>query len=296
MRKYLLLLIIGFVLSIPKVNAKDYTWEPFGYTVDGYVPIGASPVKSTVAAACNMAASLLGQPQRACFSEQSLSNYCVPSKFPCGEDYRWTNSDSAVDVLPVCSNWPYSKTPLFRGAAGRSGFDVLKAKCSCFGFGGSQRMPSLRPDFDTPYCYPAPQIQVEVSRFVYKPSEAGIPVKLAFFALSNTDVVVKTAVIQASIYAEDGAPGKLSPLVMNSDGYYIGTYTFPDFTKKRADKITVTCDICSDDFNPSTFEIKMSPTLVGFFNGVGNTEYQANAGLKALATQTEGIRAKASVK
>lgn len=252
---------------------------------------------STPAAVCDMQASLLGSPQKACYSQQSLLYYCVPKILPCGEDSRYANSDTSIDVLPVCTHWPLPENPPNRGALGKSGINVFTGKCSCFQDG--KLATFLYSDPDTPYCYEAPWLQAWASRDKYTSSEANKPIEITFFAARSPNVILKNAVFEVKVTtdgSDDSMPGTVTAPVMNADGYVTVNYSFPDFTKEKTDTIIVSCDICDDAMNSAVIKIKMSPTLVGFFNGVWNTEEQANDGLNQLRVQTNAVRDRVSVK
>jgi hypothetical protein len=296
MRKnFMILLWIGLVLMTAQTQAKVYTWDIFGYTNPLFYPPGKSPLFSTPAALCDSFSAGFRQPQQACYSQASMKYFCVPAIFSCAEENRYANSDTSIDAEPVCTHSPELKSAPLRGVAGRTGFNLLTGKCSCFSTDFSKPAPTLHPDLDTGLCYTAPALQVFASRDRYKPSEADKPIDIDMFVLRN-NLRMPNVDIQLSVVTDEGAPGKLSATSGTTDanGDLVISYTFPDFTQKKVDKIIISCDICSDDLNSSTVDIKMSPTLVGFFNGVWNTEEQASDGLKHLKFETENIRGKVS--
>ena len=84
--------------------------------------------------------------------------------------------------------------------------------------------------------------------------------------------------------------------MLSADGVISFDYTFPSFSDAKTDTIVVTCEICADGIDIATLDIPMTPTLIGFFNGVWNTEDQANEGLKALKINTNAIKDKQNLK
>ncbi len=224
--------------------------------------------------------------------------YCISPDLPCGEaNIGASIADGPLQAIEVCTN---SANPTFngaKGAVGRVAFNVAVGKCSCFDSNTSKPEPKFYPDLDTGLCYQPPLLQVELSRNRYKPSEANQPINIDISVVRG-GTLMPNVEIQLKVITDEGAPGTLSATSgftdANTNNYLGVRYTFPDFTKKKVDKIIVSCEICGDDFNPSTLEIKMSPTLVGFFNGVWNTEKQASDGLEELKTNTDAVRGKMS--
>lgn len=91
----------------------------------------------------------------------------------------------------------------------------------------------------------------------------------------------------------------VSPAVgkTGADGSFLATYTFPSFDKKRTDTLVITCSICAGGAQDIVkIDITMAPTLVGFFNGVWNTEKDARDGLNALQATTNQVKDNKSVK
>jgi hypothetical protein len=105
--------------------------------------------------------------------------------------------------------------------------------------------------------------------------------------MAKFDIVVRTT---------SGEPGKISNQQINGDGVVTFDYSFPSFSEAKTDTLVVTCDICEDQFNQSTRDIPMAPTVVGFFNGVWNTRDEANDSLTALEVQTNAVRGKLATK
>jgi hypothetical protein len=88
--------------------------------------------------------------------------------------------------------------------------------------------------------------------------------------------------VELSVVSNDGAAGTLTPTpgIADDSGRFVATYRFPEnFQRGRVDTIRATCQGCAE---PATVDIKMAPTVLGFFNGVWNTSEQAKDGLEAL--------------
>jgi hypothetical protein len=66
----------------------------------------------------------------------------------------------------------------------------------------------------------------------------------------------------------------------DANGKLTAKYTFPTFNTKKTDTITVGCESCA--FSTAQVDITMAPTVIGFFNGVWNTEADARNSYKRL--------------
>ena len=196
-----------------------------------------------------------------------------------------------------CTHPP--RTVYIAGALGQIRYKFDTQKCTCVDFGGALNPAAdVWANPDNGFCYAPPQMFAAADRLTYKPSEADKPINLeAVVNLVNDRM--KSVDIRVGVIPSEGEPGTVtSPLEKTGeDGVFRATYKFPKFDKKRTDTLVFTCGICAgSNLDVVKIDITMSPTLVGFFNGVGNTEFQANAGLKALQAQTDTLRDKASVK
>jgi hypothetical protein len=131
-------------------------------------------------------------------------------------------------------------------------------------------------------------IELKASRKGFKPGETRVPVQLT--ARVNIEYgndyqgyrwPADEEPVELSVIPSVGTPGKLTPTtgVTNGDTFN-ATYQFPEYLEKgRIDTIRATCRGCAA---PATIELKVAPTVVGFFNGVWNTRKQAEDGLDAL--------------
>ncbi len=150
---------------------------------------------------------------------------------------------------------------------------------------------NLWPNLDNGYCYTPPIIFASADRATYKPSEADKPINLAA-VVQLEGIPIAGAVVRIQVIPSEGEAGVVLPAfgATGEDKVFHATYTFPKFDKKRTDTLVFTCDICSRDQVVEKVKITMAPTLVGFFNGVWNTEKDARDGLKALKTITDQLK------
>lgn len=277
--------------------AQDTTWGKFGYTFAPGILYPVSPLFSSPAALCNHLDVFNFGPQRVCPPRELMLEYCVAARFSCvdpqGRDNLYSNSDSLFTANPACSRWPV-KLVSTRGAAGRTGWDSQAGRCSCFR--NDRPAANLYPDFDTGLCYESPDVRVNAYPGPYQPRAANTPQLIEAQVLVGERPVADVEV-RFEIRSADGQAGTLSTALgrTNADGIVQSTYNFPQFTTKRRDQLVITFGLVSGP-KEVVIDIKMSPTLLGFFNGVANTEEQANDGLDALRVHTDALRDKASVK
>jgi hypothetical protein len=296
-------------LASPSVQAKEFTWNKFGYSTVNEIGSQGQIKRnlySTPQDVCNEyngnARSLVA---KSCFNPRLIGDYfCVNpayASYACnGVDYVY--SDTHEYIKSICTKTPNPVlSTQVRGATGQVGYNFSTGKCNCFGGTGSNTpdnsRPELYPDLDTGMCYDQPSLQISVSRDTYKPSEVDKPVGITLHVLRGDGTRLTNVELRLSVATTDGQAGVLSaPVgVTDGDGYVTVQYTFPTtFFNKKVDTIFVNCDVCSNEV--VTFDMKMAPTVVGFFNGVWNTEKQANDSLKALKVQTNAIRGKLATK
>lgn len=114
--------------------------------------------------------------------------------------------------------------------------------------------------------------------------------------LKFNDKPLKDQKITLSISSNKGNPGKLTKYSgqTNESGIVELGYTFPKFTSDQVDTIRYDCEVCQEELDVLT--VKMAPTVVGFFNGVWNTELQARPSTSELKKGVDSSKGAAVVK
>lgn len=185
--------------------------------------------------------------------------------------------DLGYYINPICGDVPRTAPPPFGSVRVQYVKSLDHTTCTC-------------PEGSTPhmasggYCILARRIELTASRTTFKPGGASKPVelKVAVYLNDGSGRGAPGEPVELSVIPSGGVPGTLTPTTgfANNGGGFGATYYFPgSFQKARVDTIRATCRGCVE---PATVELRMAPIVVGFFNGVWNTDYQASDGLKAL--------------
>ena len=276
------------------------TFDSLGFATGEINKYDGNTLFGTPAALCSTVSNIaFAVASKACPSQTDGPSFCYPADQACPDD-RYVSveagafSDYAMYAHPACTRLPLK--PYLGGAQGRISYSYVAKKCGCF-VSGAVVHADLRPNLDDGFCYKAPDISATADRLTYKPSEVDKPINLVAEVRLVNELLAGVD-IRVEVIPSEGEPGVVTPMIgkTGDDKLFRATYTFPKFDKKRTDTLVFTCNICKGRQDVVKIDIKMSPTLLGFFNGVGNTEKQANDGLDALRVQTDPLRGKAAVK
>lgn len=266
------------------------TWSPLGYSVYdvfNYPYTTAPPLYSSKQAVCESYPSLIGLAGgKACY-EPSVGDYCVPQGQPCfGSDgvtpNAWPYSGSIIAPAPVCTYTNLTTSPPIidrrpsrpKNVRADVGWSQFASTCACVSSSG-RPASDLVPDLSTGWCYDPYSLDFVISRTQYKPSQALVPAVLTVIVRRGDNTPAANVAITLNVTSADGTPGTLSPSsgVTDANGQLTANYTFPQFDKKKTDTIEVGCATCSVPTGQLT--MTMSPTVIGFFNGVWNTQRDA---------------------
>jgi hypothetical protein len=282
--------------------AEPKIWAPYGYlNLDdfnrkSYWSPDAPPV----------ARSLSRTPQAVCatyqeqYKEQRRS-YCAPVAVPnrqftalgwcteydytpwaCTTDDYFANMEenSTVAVAPACYPLPL-KDRRPTNAVGSMAADSTGLQCQCKDRDG-RVLPDAIPDPKSGYCVVAHDFSVSASPLRFSIREAGKPVSIEVMVRRSDDTPAVDEPVTLAVESGAGAPGTLglSAGTTDASGRLKTDYRFPRFTTAQTDKVVATCRNCKPE--TASVEIGMAPVVIGFFNGVGNTEEDAKGGLEAL--------------
>jgi hypothetical protein len=271
------------------LQARTISWDPLGYSVSfpiSWASTRPPPVYPSKQAMCEGYLPLIQAPSSNACYEASVGDYCVPKGYPCmsspTEPNAWMYSDTAIGPSPVCAlgNLLALGAPILdtrpqrpRNVKALIGYSYPEAKCGCLRSG--KLSADLAPDLSTGWCYDLYALDVRVSRSKYKPSEAKLPIEVTIEVLRSDSTPAANTPVTISVSSADGTPGTITPAsgVTDAKGELSASYTFPTFSTKKTDTITVGCESCM--FSTAQVDIKMAPTVIGLFNGVWNTETNA---------------------
>lgn len=304
-----MVLILCAFFCVGTADATTRTWAPFGYSVYdvfNYPFTTAPPLYSSKQAVCASYPSLIDMPGGSACSDPSVGDYCVHGGKPCydkdGSPNAWLYSDSKITPSPVCTHTNLSTSPPIvdrrppkpRNVRANIGWSASAESCACI-YSSLKPMANVVPDLNTGWCYDPYSLDYTIASTRYTPSTAQTPVEVKVLVRRSDNTLVANAAVNLRVTTTDGTPGTITPTsgVTDSNGALAASYTFPQFDKKKVDVIELSCDTCGNA--PLQINMTMAPTLVGFFNGVWNTENDANDGLTALKAPTNAVRASVSV-
>ncbi|MGI4777884.1 MAG: hypothetical protein ACRYGA_07140 [Janthinobacterium lividum] len=276
------------------------TWSPYGFVTyedellnkrwNPLRPLGAQSFSTTPEGAC----AAYQTPKRSYCAPTGISDsgykelgWCTENthkSWACTERDFSANieENNTVAVFPACFPYPLTVDVRLTNAVGWIVADSTGLSCHC------QVYPGIDPADAVPYlgsdvCVSPHRLSLAASRDRFSVSQANEPiaVRVAIERTDQTPAVNEpvTLIVQSA----SGVPGTLSTREGKTDSSGILTteYRFPQFTGKQVDKITARCKNC--DPESATVELKMAPVVIGFFNGVWNTESQAKDGSEKLA-------------
>lgn len=238
---------------------------------------GCRPLRinaSTEAAVCQQAPGILWNDREFLYCPGQETSYCSWGRSSCSDE----SEEMGFAIGPICGDIPRTKPAVYGslpiGYARSLNTDgSYQTMCTC--------PEGSLPDLASRTCIRSHTIKLQAFRT--KPGGAS-PVALTarVFVTGQPFNGVSNEPVELSIIPSEGKPGTLIPATGLTDegGDFYATYHFAEnFQNGRIDTIRATCRRCT---MPATVDLKISPTVIGFFNGVWNTTEQAEDGKTAL--------------